>query len=231
MGDGRRRGSSGSTRRCSTTSSTPSAGASSAHCRTTPSTPCSTATTGCSWRRPPAARPKPRPSRCSAGWPPRSGARCSVLYLAPLRALLNNLEPRLDRYGELRRAAGRTVARRHVSVGPDPDDRRPARPAAHHPRVARGDADLPAGQRAVAVPQPPDRGHRRGPRLRRRRPRLAPAGRARTADPPGRPGPATHRAVGHRRQPRRTARLAVRVQPAAHAGSSTHRPTRSPNPR
>ena len=84
-------------------------------------------------------------SRMAAeGWP-----GLSVLYLCPLKALLNNLLPRLETYGGW---TGRRVALWH---GDTPASRRramlaeSARPAAHHARVPRVDA----GQRQRRSPR------------------------------------------------------------------------------
>ena len=70
-------------------------------------------------------------------WPP-----LSVLYLCPLRALLNNLHPRIEHYAGL---VGRTAGLWHGDVGEsarENDSGRPARRASNDARVYRGDADL-----------------------------------------------------------------------------------------
>lgn len=102
----------GCTRPFSTTSSTRSAGDRSDRSRSKPSIRCSTGATPSSARRPPGARPKPQscPSfRVEQGWP-----GLSVLYVCPLRALLNNLHPRLFGYCEL---LGRRAGLWHGDVG------------------------------------------------------------------------------------------------------------------
>ncbi len=71
----------------------------------------------------------------------------SVLYVCPLKALLNNLhEPRLDQY--LLSLVGRACGLWHGDVGPAARKRlisEPLRHAPDHPRVDRGHADLPGG--------------------------------------------------------------------------------------
>ena len=80
---------------------------------------------------------------------------------------------------------------------------RPGRRAAHDPRVARGHADEPAGAGRAAVRRAARGGHRRDPRVRRRRPRGPPLRRARAPLAPVRPRRPAHRALGHGRQPER----------------------------
>ncbi len=80
-----------------------------------------------------------------AGWRARSWRGLSVLYVCPLRALLNNLEPRLAGYAALarpprRRCGTATSAPRRAT----PIARRPPRHPADHAGVARGDAGLHA---------------------------------------------------------------------------------------
>ena len=59
-----------------TTSSTPSAGPSSARCSRRRSRPCWRDRTRCCSRRPRAARPRRPPFPCCPGWPPRAGPAC-----------------------------------------------------------------------------------------------------------------------------------------------------------
>ena len=126
----------------------------------------------------------------------------SVLYVCPLRALLNNLQPRIDGYCQLARAVGGGLARRRRagrSGSGSCVDR--ARHPADHTRVAGIDAGVHQGRSAGAVLGTAGRGGRRDPRVRRRRPRLAPAGGAGAAVAGCRPRSAADRAVGDRRQP------------------------------
>ena len=57
-------------------------------------------------------------------------AGLSVIYLCPLRALLNNLEPRLAQYLGVRWPARGSLARGRWSHGPPENSRGPARPSA-----------------------------------------------------------------------------------------------------
>ena len=83
----------------------------------------------------------------------------SVIYVCPFKALLNNLQPRLE---NLRIVAGshrRPVARRHHAVGPPADPARSTGHPPHHARIARGEwsasrssiSTSMAGLRAVVV--------------------------------------------------------------------------------
>ena len=84
----------------STTSSTPSAGPVCVRCRRTRSSRSCAVTTHCCSRRPRAARPRRRSFPCSPDAANEEWRGLSVLYVCPLRALLNNLEPRLNSYAE-----------------------------------------------------------------------------------------------------------------------------------
>ena len=172
-------------------------------------------------------------SRCCRAMAERALARPVRALRLPARALLNNLEPRLERYaGWLgRRAASGTATsappqRRRIL-------RRPARHPADHARVAGGDAGLAprrprrgcfAGVRAVVVDEVhafagDDRGWHLLAVLERLD-RLA-----------GRDAPAD-RPVGHRRQPRRAAGLAARRGADRPAGAVVRprRPAPTPPP-
>ena len=163
------------------------------------------------WRRPPAARPRRRSSRCSRG--------CSTEDWRGLtRALRLPAPGAAEQPARAARAATPAWSAGgsgcwHGDVGQPSGAGSCAEPPdmpADHARVARGDARLHAAsttQRWFAGRA--GRRGRRGPRLRRRRPRLAPARRARAGQPARRPGAPADRPVGHRRQPRRAARLAA----------------------
>ena len=116
------------------------------------------------------------------------GSGPSVIYVAPLKALLNNLLPRLEQY-----AAGSAAGRRSgtaTSQRPPAqrDPPRSARPAADHPGVAGSDADQRQGRPAAAVRCGAGRRRGRGARIRLRRSRLASARRPGADLPPGRHG-------------------------------------------
>ena len=66
----------------------------------------------------------------------------SVLYLCPIKALLNNLEFRLTRYCSLRRQASGSLAWRRGSWGKEAYSARTAGLRADDARVARGHAGL-----------------------------------------------------------------------------------------
>ena len=135
----------------------------------------------------------------------------SVLYLCPLKALLNNLLPRLEVYGAW---AGRRVALWHGDTPASlaqaiPIGTGSTGPPADYARVP----GIHAGQRErgppSAIPRPA-RGHRgRGARVRRGRPGLAPARRPGTAVASGRPTTAAHRPFRHGRQSGRTPGMAA----------------------
>ena len=84
-------------------------------CRRRPSSRFCAASTPFCWRRPPAARPRRPRSRSSRGCCSEDWQGLSVLYVCPIKALLNNLEPRLVHYAGL---VGRSVALWHGDVGP-----------------------------------------------------------------------------------------------------------------
>ena len=70
------------------------------------------------------------------------GAGLSVLYVSPIKALLNNQQPRLERYyGLVGRRVAR-LARRRARLGEEADPGGPARLPADDARVAGGDARL-----------------------------------------------------------------------------------------
>ena len=112
----------------------------------------STGPTCSSWPRPPAARPRRRSSRCSPQALAEPWGGLAVLYVCPIKALLNNLQERLERYYGL---VGRRAAVWHGDVpasAQEADPGRPARLPADHARVARGDARL-----GLDPPRPPVR--------------------------------------------------------------------------
>ena len=91
----------------------------------------------------------------------------SILYICPIKALLNNLDVRLERYCSL---VGRRSTLWHGDVKPSARRRilaRAARLSADNPRVTGGDAGF--GRRRLEVPlHEPSPGHRgRDPRVRR----------------------------------------------------------------
>ena len=109
-------GSAGCTRSSSTTWSTASAGRRSARSRTRPSPRSSTAATRCCSPRPRAERPKPPSFPLLTAMEQQRWDGLSVIYLCPLKALLNNLLPRLETYSGWARPPGRALARRHPRV-------------------------------------------------------------------------------------------------------------------
>jgi CRISPR/Cas system-associated endonuclease/helicase Cas3 len=136
----------------------------------------------------------------------------SVLYLCPLKALLNNLLPRLETYAGW---LGRRTALWHGDI-----------PQTARRRILTDPPDIllttPESLEAMLVSTYVDqhrlfaslrRRRRRGPRLRCRRPRLAPPRRPGATAAPGRPTHPTGRAVRHRGQPRRPPALAPRLGP------------------
>ena len=135
----------------------------------------------------------------------------SVLYLCPLKALLNNLLPRLETYGGWtgRRVAlwhGDTTGSRRRSMLADPPDLLLTTPESLESMLVSVNVDhhrLFAGLQAVIV----DEVHAFG----LRRPRVAPACGAGTADPALRASAAADRPVRHRRQPGGTAALAAGI--------------------
>jgi Lhr-like helicase len=125
----------------------------------------------------------------------------SVLYVCPLRALLNNLQPRLDGYAGW---LGRSARYWHGDVG---------QAARRQTLLMRPDILLTTPEslesilisttRLPTLPHRcPRRRRRRGPRVRRRRPWLAPAARSGAHRGDRRSGGPAHRAVGNRRQSR-----------------------------
>ena len=131
----------------------------------------------------------------------------SVLYVSPIRALLNNQEERLERYFGLvgRRAA--VLARRHAAratsggSSAEPPDCLLTTPESLEVMLVSARID----HRRV-LPERPGRRHRRAACLRRRRPGLAPAVGA-VPHPAARgPGPPAGRPVGDGRQPGGAAR-------------------------
>ena len=121
-----------------------------------------------------------------AGLVEREPEGVGVLYVAPIKALLNNQEERLGHYTEMVGLRSLRLARRRHRPRQARFRQRAGRAPDDDARVARGHADLPAGRRVQRLFQrPPARRHRRGPRPRRHRPRRAPADRPR-ADRPGR---------------------------------------------
>ena len=135
----------------------------------------------------------------------------SVLYLCPLKALLNNLLPRLETYGGWtgRRVAlwhGDTAASRRRAILADPPDLLLTTPESLESMLVSANVD-----HRQAVRGPSGRRRGRGPRVRLRRPRLASAGGPGTADPALRAAAAADRAVRHRRQPGRPAPLAAGI--------------------
>ena len=133
----------------------------------------------------------------------------SVIYVCPLKALLNNLLPRLDELRRLAGPPGRDLARRRGRVGAAAAAARSAGRAADHAGVAGGDADQPQGRARGAVLRGAGGRRGRGARVRRRRPRLAPARGPGTAHPGDRAAHPAGRPVGHGRQPGRAAGLAA----------------------
>ena len=135
----------------------------------------------------------------------------SVLYLCPLKALLNNLLPRLEVYGGWagRRVAlwhGDTPASRRKSMLADPPDLLLTTPESLESMLVSSGVDhrrLFAGLRAV------DRG--RGACLRCRGPGVAPARRPGTAVAYRGPSTAADWTVGDRRKPHAAADLAARI--------------------
>ena len=99
----------------------------------------------------------------------------SVLYVCPLKALLNNLEPRVACLRGMAGSDGIDPSRGHRRWGQVAADARAPRHPADHPRVVGGHARLHLGRRTSDVRRRPRRDRRRGSRVRRRRPRVAPA--------------------------------------------------------
>ena len=140
----------------------------------------------------------------------------SVLYICPIKALLNNLDVRLQRYCTLlgRRSAlwhgdVTTTARRHVLR--DPPDCLLTTPESLEVMLVSPNVDA---RGLFCEPAGGDRG--RDPCLRRRRPRLAPAVGPPADHAAGRPGASADRPVGDGRQPGDAHRLAGRL---LHRGS------------
>ena len=135
----------------------------------------------------------------------------SVIYVCPLKALLNNLLPRLETYAGW---LGRRVAIWHGDVS-----------ASARQRILRDPPDVllttPESLEAMLISLKVEHGRAvlrragdrrgRGARLRRRRPRLAPAGGAGAADPGDGTAHPADRPVGHGRQPGRAAGLAAGI--------------------
>ena len=91
----------------------------------------------------------------------------SVIYVCPLKALLNNLLPRLETYASW---LGRRVAIWHGDVTASARQRHPARAAgraADHAGVAGSHADQPQGRARGAVHRLAGHRRRRDTRLRR----------------------------------------------------------------
>lgn len=88
----------------------------------------------------------------------------TVLYVCPIKALLNNLEPRLSHYAGL---VGRSVGLWHgdVSASVKHRVRREPRSPAHNPGVTRGDSNLPTKRQGGAPRRTPDVDCRRAARL------------------------------------------------------------------
>ena len=131
--------------------------------------------------------------------------------------------------GDLRRLAGppgRDLARRRHRLGAAADPARSARRAADHAGVAGSDADQPQGRAPAAVRRPAGHRGRRGARVRRRRPGLAPARRAGAADPGHRAAHPADRPVGDRRQSGRHAALAAGIRPGGSVPESWSRRSR-----
>ena len=154
----------------------------------------------------------------------------SVLYLCPLKALLNNLLPRLEVYGGW---SGRRVALWH---GDTPASRRksilhrPAGPAADDAGIAGVHARQPERRPPSALPRPA-RGHRgRGPRVRRRRPGLAPPRRPRAPVARRRPTVAAHRPVCHGRESRSPACTGSRARAGKERDMASLQPCHQPMP-
>ena len=178
--------------------------------------------------RPPAARPRRRVfPLLSRDGQRAAGPALSVLYVCPLKALLNNLQPRLEALRRLARPPRRALARRRRRRRAGSAIlRRAARHPAHHPRVARGDARRASTSTTAAFfAGRAGRRRRRGPRLRRRRPRLAPARRPGTAHPASPAGRSSGSACRPPSATRTTARL------AAGLGTRTAGPGRVDRPR
>lgn len=152
-------------------------------------------------RPPQVARPRLRCSRCCPGWRRRVGpGRLCCMCVRCGHA--ERPAPPAGRVRSVARAYRRGVARRRRRGRAPPDPAGAARPPADHAGVTRGDARLHEGRRARDVPSPAGRPGRRGARLRRRRPRVAPRGRPGAAVPAGHPAAAARRPLGHGRQPR-----------------------------
>jgi len=98
-------------------------------------------------------------------------------------------------------AVGVQVARRCLGRAQAGVSCRPQPRADDHAGVARGHDDQPAHRRAGALGRAADRGDRRGPRVRGRRPRRPPGGAARAHRDVRGPRRPAHRAVGDGRQP------------------------------
>src|SRR3954466_1192016 len=132
----------------------------------------------------------------------------AVLYVSPIKALLNNQQARLERYyGLVGLRAG--VWHGDVPASQETHPGGPARLPADDARVAGGDARLGHDPPRPPVRQRARRRGRRGPRLCPPRPRLAPAGALAADRPAGGPRPPEDRPLGHRRQRGRPARLAL----------------------
>ena len=193
-------------------------------CRRRRSGRSSTANTCCCSPRPRAARPRRRSSRCCRGCSTEDWRGLSVLYVCPLRALLNNLEPRLSQLRRARGSLGGPVARRCSQ---------PTRASGSSPIRLMSLLTTPESLEAILIsrlvdsqpsaPQRAGRRHRRAPRLRGRRSRLAPAGRLRTRASHRRPRTSTDRPLGDGRQPRRSTRVAGGAAPERDAASSRSR--------
>ena len=154
----------------------------------------------------------------------------SVLYLCPLKALLNNLLPRLETYGGWtgRRVAlwhGDTAGSRRRAILAGPPDLLLTTPESLESMLVSANVDhrrLFADLQAVIV----DEVHAFGSGDRG----LASARRPRTADPDLRAAAAADRAVRHRRQPGRAARAGCRGPRSGSAPARSSPPRRRTSP-
>ena len=136
----------------------------------------------------------------------------SVLYICPIKALLNNLDTRLERYCTPGRASGRlsgmaTSSRRQGGAFREPPDCLLTTPESLEVMLVS-----PQRRLANAVCRAARRDRRRGPRVRRRRPGLASLERDRTDLPSRRARTAADRAVGNRGQSQRPVGMAERLE-------------------
>ena len=106
-----------------------------------------------------------------------------ALYVAPIKALLNNQADRLGQLHRDGRAAALRLARRHAGPRPAPVPREPAELLMTTPESLEVMLMSPRVDPGQALRRPADRDRRRGPRVRRDRPGRPPDERDRAPGP------------------------------------------------